>query len=972
MSSESDLPPFFIPDLPPSADDAAPAITPYHRAAAVLAHFDPDRLKPMDEPASDADFRSMLGDSVVLNDPSGVPVWSLRLDVRQKVLQAMHSPAAMLQALDANPDREQNEIQRVFETCLRGETIDLDAQTPQELAGTARVVEWAGGLIPSVPPLEALQTRLERDQLLAPFRSLADKHFRGRTTELDDLRDYVGVLPPTTVLRRAIRAKRSLHNLLRRQERPLLLLGTGGVGKSALLARFILEHADAPAQYRFPFVYLDFDRPELLAEEPLTLVAEAARQLGSQYPAVRPRALALRQKLLNELYAAHRARGENTSAALARRRREWAPPTFYSPEIGLFYAPAINELLDEVTGKGEPLVLILDTFEQVQYRGHRVVELLGQFLERLRDWLPQMRVVISGRAPIEGFEVDTTPIGPLDTDAAIEHLRSLGVDNEELAQQIVDKVGGHPLCLRLAARLALSKEGGIQSLRDLKTRNSFFFRPDAEMIQGMLYERLLQHIDDAGEPQMNRLAHPGLVLRRVTPGLIEQALAGPCRLDLTEPGTAQRLFDALAAQVWVVERQQDGSLRHRVDLRAIMLPLLQKDEAAKVAEIHQAAVRYYEGREPLNPIERAEEIYHRLMLGHDAATLQSLWMEDVQGLLWQSYHELPAGSRVLLATLSGERVDPTVKAEADQEAWEKIAAREAASLLQSGKAEDALKVLQERLARTKGSALYAIEAEALAQLGDASGARAALASGIDSAYSAGALSEVLPLVLRKAEMECEHGIWPFAVTVENPAGILRDEYEALATRNTEDPSLLRLGALRLAQMDAFNPALRTESPPASGFEVDVMRLWERFPAERSLDVMTQFLLLGTLTSRFSQRAVVRVTSAFPGSHLASLAVSEEGTSRRQYRHAIAQLAPLVDDLLGNRATEEGQTGTLRTAEGTPDYSSKALTYGKLIDELIAGLPALDDNARRRFAAAVVEAFLVPQEKQQTPLRQSSQ
>ena len=56
------------------------------RAAAVLAQFDPDHLNPVDGPASDADFRSMLSDSVVLKDSRGSPVWSLRLDVRQKVL----------------------------------------------------------------------------------------------------------------------------------------------------------------------------------------------------------------------------------------------------------------------------------------------------------------------------------------------------------------------------------------------------------------------------------------------------------------------------------------------------------------------------------------------------------------------------------------------------------------------------------------------------------------------------------------------------------------------------------------------------------------------------------------------------------------------------------------------------------------------------------------------------------------------
>ena len=47
-----------------------------------------------------------------------------------------------------------------------------------------------------------------------------------------------------------------------------------------MIAKFILDHQNI--SQRFPFVYIDFDRPSIVAEEPLTILIEAARQLSTQ------------------------------------------------------------------------------------------------------------------------------------------------------------------------------------------------------------------------------------------------------------------------------------------------------------------------------------------------------------------------------------------------------------------------------------------------------------------------------------------------------------------------------------------------------------------------------------------------------------------------------------------------------------------------------------------------------------------
>ena len=45
--------------------------------------------------------------------------------------------------------------------------------------------------------------------------------------------------------------------------------------------------------------------------------------------------------------------------------------------------------------------------------------------------------------------------------------------------------------------------------------------PPREVLQGVLFRRILGHIHT---PEIRQLAHPGLVLRRITPDLIKEVL----------------------------------------------------------------------------------------------------------------------------------------------------------------------------------------------------------------------------------------------------------------------------------------------------------------------------------------------------------------------------------------------------------------------------------------------------------------
>ena len=90
------------------------------------------------------------------------------------------------------------------------------------------------------------------------MRRLMGGGFVNREAELERLRAYVGGQPPAA---------------------PLFVCGPGGVGKSTLLAKFLLNELERRDR---AVAYLDIDRPTIMPEQPMTLLAEAVPQLAMQ------------------------------------------------------------------------------------------------------------------------------------------------------------------------------------------------------------------------------------------------------------------------------------------------------------------------------------------------------------------------------------------------------------------------------------------------------------------------------------------------------------------------------------------------------------------------------------------------------------------------------------------------------------------------------------------------------------------
>lgn len=671
----------------------------YTRAAALRYTYLLDALTPaptapgegpppyenLERAERDTVFAHLTGCSEVVGDSGGDIRWMLSDEQRREALRGLLQSGLTADAVasarrdadgeaqkaaaareapseDGPPPQapaaaeEPSAARRIEETLWRfltGEPVRLEGAERKQLLITQRVVGWLEGLgVSGLPAPDEVSRQLARETLLQPFRHLTGEwkdgqftsSFIGREAELDRLYDYLSVIPPASVAESLRRHYVSLVDaawrLLRGAgHRPLLIHGPGGVGKSSLLAKFLLDHlTETKPQDRFPYAYLDFDLSSLTAREPLTLLAEAARQLATQYPSSADKWNAARAGWLDESRLAEP--GYIDPAA-----RRGALQTFVRL---LDESEAAGHSVSELFGRGLPFLLVLDTFEELQYHDRDAIKDVFRFLNIFRDELPPLRVVMMGRAPLsdvqqefgdieavglEGdvfgtgmatdFEVIEVPLGDLDEEAARDYLVRQGINDPELAEELVEIVGASPLSLRLIVRVFRQGRLDLKSLRDetqwrrgvgdwLRGRKV----PPKALLQGVLFDRILGHIHT---PEVKDLAHPGLVLRRVTPELIKDVLAGPCGLKPLTDQEARRYYDLLAREVSLVGTDRDAQghdvLRHRPEIRRIMLRLMAADESKReqIRQVHENAVKYYEAQS--GRLAEEEALYHRLMLG---------------------------------------------------------------------------------------------------------------------------------------------------------------------------------------------------------------------------------------------------------------------------------------------------------------------------------------------------------------------
>lgn len=533
---------------------------------------------------------------------------------------------------------------------LEGRHGDLDRAPSTELHGALQAATDLQfvRLDHAIPSVEDVRDRLEIAELLEPMRLLtgcsggwdgrpASDRFVGRDKELTELRSYVDALQAQSWMESARRAitklqKRVEHSLLRRRNPGVLMLqGRGGMGKSTLLSKFVLDHVRSLTP-PVPLIYLDFDRAGLQSCSRRQLLLESVRQARLQFP----------RELVNkyELPALEAQIGQALLRGDGGDEREWWQ--------------RLRGALSAGAGRDGTVLLVLDTMEAVQAIPDALDRVIG-FVDAFGTDFSQLRIVAAGRAEVpelvaasrqreQGRTLTLAPLPVKEARAMAERLGRdlLGADwNSKWSAGIAgaadeDNARREPLSVRIAVELlrAQPEEGRETLAQEIAQRSA----GDIEGFVGALYRRrVLSHVRD---PQAQKLAWPGLVLRRIDPTLVRELLAPLCGLDLDN---LDRTYEALAREVWIVARDGDG-LRHLADLRSRTLPLMRRNDADLFERVNRAAIEYFGARRDEDLRAHAEWLYHRLLAGEASRAVERDWREDVASLLAGADEDFEPGS----------------------------------------------------------------------------------------------------------------------------------------------------------------------------------------------------------------------------------------------------------------------------------------------------------------------------------------
>jgi hypothetical protein len=771
-------------------------------AAAVVATFTPEALVPLRE-ADAADQVKVLLESERVGNR-----WEIAESLRKAALQRLAGRRELQLARSLNAGDPRDPVDALLGALIAGTPPQpAELRDPVRLRALRQVVGWLDGVVAPLPSVEDLDAALERAAVIAPFRHLTQGFFAGREPELERLTAYAET-PAGTVV-----------------PRPLLVYGPGGMGKSALLAHFILAHSERdpgnPTAWR-PFVYLDFDRPDLDAADTSSILIAIARQLGPQVPSVAAQA--------RSIVEGERARRHRSQRVAAQRTAKKGIVDALSTRVDPASVAALKMQIVDLLGKvaallGEPILVLFDTLEEVQYSNADAIEPVIDFAVALRRDVPLTRPVLAGR--IEPYsdrvsaKVDLLPLAPL-PQAARETLLGNQLPPElasrtGLVSRMASIVGGNPLSLHLAAE-ALRREENVEELADA-FGDLLWKRVGDAIVQGRLYERILGHIADK---KVKAIAYPGLIVRRLTWEVIRDVLAKACGLDVPDETAATDLFRRLASEVALVKQGDAvGVLELRTELRRTVLEDFRRDPGSQQTQrfIHELAVEFYAKRfEKQSQIEdRAEEVYHRLALDQDPVEIDRLWLNGIDRLLRTAVDDFGAErARAYLSNRLGLVADEDVMKTASAEEWEAWAEHRASDLVRFGAAPRALAVLDMRPGRLPTSRLHLVESVVRRSLTppDIAGAAAAAQQAVDAArasHDASYLNEALhELVLVSRLRDDTATVLQALAELGNLGNVLGDD---------------------LVVLQAAVEGLESVGPSESQFSETAIRVFARLPDE---------------------------------------------------------------------------------------------------------------------------------------------
>lgn len=712
------------------------ATSPLVERLAVVATFDPGRI---DHPDLDDVLRFFCEHRLGPGDADSRTLASVpRVDALTGMLErgGFEELRAIRRPADVHAD---SPLQRMLDAFVDQRDIIVGERTEDELLAWLQVLQWSEEALSRSgrtawastvgATRDEIEGRLEQLEVTRAVRALAEAGCIGRDAELARLHAY-----------RREPARGSLS-----EDPAFVVHGVGGIGKSTLVARFLMDVVhDAERGEPVVLAYLDMDRPTLRSYHPDVVIDDVARQIAAQLTFHRRRLSDLRSQ------AAQWSKGSGLESIGSIRSS----------------GQSAYEVAASVRDAGiDSLIIVLDTFEEVQRADPELRDQIYRLFALLRAELPGCKLIVSGRAPPDLFAGVSRPdrvmvVGPFTAAASAELLRHFVAEAAQragheatplsaaLADEVVEAVGGNPLTLKLAADVLDS--AGIAGVRDAAARAQTLDRVRSGFVVGFLYRRLLEHFGGPPEHRadLRAIAKASIVLRRVTPQLLDEVIGPMVFADPQHRGSAY--FEALGRELAFYMRE-GGELRLRPEVRGPALLALRYENGEWVERIHQRALAFYWAHD--DETSRTERAYHLLALGEHLESVGMTLTPALARRLEPSLADLPFAARRdvrMLAEAAGDDAAVAHDAAAALRQWERSVESEADAALLAGDHARSRALLDERPDRSPASPLHAVLSRVLEVEGDLGGAIAAAERARDAAVAGGSGIRFAAAVVRIA------------------------------------------------------------------------------------------------------------------------------------------------------------------------------------------------------------------------------
>jgi hypothetical protein len=557
-----------------------------------------------------------------MEDSEGDDALGLPNDLRLQLLAKLGARRA-LSILKTFPLQKLTRVESDFRTLLEDRRAPIESQNREALTSILNANRWAqaAGVESQSSEAELLQD-LKILDFLQNLGGADLNRFVGRASELGRLHKLFN---DQTDRRVTVRVE-----------------GPGGMGKSLLVSRFIAdlllpepqrEHLAPNAVF-----HIDFDRVAFHRARPITIIQEFLLQSS---------AWNVTQEIdeFNDLLDSARRASDGVSSGSEKLLNE-------SRNFERFITSRLVALFRK-NNLPSRIVVFVDSYEQVLGFDDTAAEACSRAIELLEEAGAVVMIIYASRTFFDEKFVPGEPhmkLAGLTAPEADTYLRTqvellgLKVSNSMLSE-VRQAVGNTPLALRLAASL-IEHDPSERMVREWGS----VAERSPELIQAALYDRLLRRIRNE---QLRKLAIPGLLVRRMTPEIIEQVLARACDLDLTVTTSTQLIEAAKREGQLFGEKSSDpGALWHRQDVRLTMLNNLDHSiDNNTFRAVNEKAVEFYVGQE--GRLARVEELYHRLRLNQDTATLESRWVDGAETELRRARSEFSGPAQAFLRISAG-------------------------------------------------------------------------------------------------------------------------------------------------------------------------------------------------------------------------------------------------------------------------------------------------------------------------------